>query len=88
MKKRLQLVKMVLKGRVPLSDAIEQLGLKMTTARFIINKYRETGTFPRRKFKKRCKKQEICKLEDSEPYPSIHMAPSPSFEHLNDFLKV
>ena len=88
MKKRLQLVKMVLKGRVPLSDAIEQLGLKMTTARFIINKYRETGTFPRRKFKKRCKKEGICKLEDLEPNHSIVMPPSPSSEPLEDFLKV
>lgn len=69
MKKRLQLVKMVLKSRVPISEAIEHLGLKMTTARFIINKYRETGTFPRRKFKKRSQKLTKCKLEDLEPHP-------------------
>jgi len=46
------LVKMVLKKGIPLTDVIDQLNIKITTARFILNKYKETGTFPRRKFKK------------------------------------
>jgi transposase len=61
------LVKLVLKRGVPISEAIEELGLKITTARFIINKYKETGTFPRRKFKKRASKPKqlpSCKLEE------------------------
>jgi transposase len=60
------LVKLVLKKGVPIAEAIEELGLKITTARFIINKYKETGTFPRRKFKKRpnkTKDSRICKQE-------------------------
>lgn len=46
------LVKLVLKKGIPLGEAVNQLSLKITTARFIINKYKETGTFPRRKFRK------------------------------------
>ena len=46
------LVKKVLKEKVPLKDAIEILGIKLTTARFIINKYQKNGTFPRRKLKR------------------------------------
>jgi hypothetical protein len=46
------LVKKVLKEKVLLKDAIELLGIKLTTARFIINKYRKNGTFPRRKLKR------------------------------------
>jgi len=52
MKNRKLLVKMVLNKGVPLADVIGQLNIKVTTARFIIKKYKETGTFPRRKFKK------------------------------------
>ena len=48
----MQLVKKVLKENVPLREAIEHLGLKITTARFIINKYKKNGTFPRRKLKR------------------------------------
>jgi transposase len=59
------LVKLVLKKGVPIGEAVEELGLKITTARFIINKYKETGTFPRRKFKKRANKGRVpaCKQE-------------------------
>ena len=46
------LVKKVLKEKVPLKDVIELLGIKLTTARFIINKYQKNGTFPRRKLKR------------------------------------
>ncbi len=66
MQKRMLLVKLVLKKGVPIGEAIEELGLKITTARFIINKYKETGTFPRRKFKKRASKPKdpsVCKME-------------------------
>ncbi len=45
-------MKKVLKEKVPLKEAIEQLGLKLTTARFIIKKYQKNGKFPRRKLKK------------------------------------
>jgi hypothetical protein len=45
-------VKKVLRENIPLGDAIEHLGLKLTTARFIINKYKKNGTFPRRKLKR------------------------------------
>lgn len=45
------LVKKVLKENVLLKDAIELLGIKLTTARFIINMYRKNRTFPRRKSK-------------------------------------
>jgi hypothetical protein len=46
------LVKKVLKENVLLKDAIELLGIKLTTARFIINTYKKNGTFPRRKLKR------------------------------------
>jgi hypothetical protein len=45
-------VKKVLKDNVSLKEAIEQLGIKLTTARFIINNYQKNGTFPRRKLKR------------------------------------
>ena len=48
----MQLVKKVIKENIPLREAIEHLGLKLTTARFIINKYKKNGTFPRRKLKR------------------------------------
>ncbi len=48
----MQLVKKVLKEKVPLKEAIEQLGLELTTACFIIKKYQKNGTFPRRKLKR------------------------------------
>jgi transposase len=69
MKKRMLLVKLVLKKGVPISQAIEEIGLKITTARFIINKYKETGTFPRRKFKKRVSGKnhtQTCKVEEND----------------------
>lgn len=62
----MQLVKLVLKRRMPLLEAIEILGIKVTTARFIISKYKETGTFPHRKFKRRGvfrPKPKVCKEE-------------------------
>lgn len=62
------LVKLVLKKGMSIGQAIEELGLKITTARFIINKYKETGTFPRRKFKKRmCGRTQPrkCKIEEN-----------------------
>ena len=46
------LVKMVLKEGIPLFDAVEKLGIKVTTARFIINRFRKNGSFPRRKYKR------------------------------------
>lgn len=45
------LVQLVLKKGVPLIDAIKELGIKATTARFIIKNYRKTAGFPRKKFK-------------------------------------
>ncbi len=48
----MQLVKIVLKDKVPFQEAIEQLGVKATTARFIINNYKKNGTFPHRKLKR------------------------------------
>jgi hypothetical protein len=47
---------MVLKQKVPLKVAVEKLGIKITTARFIIGKFRKNGTFPRRKYKRTVKK--------------------------------
>ena len=52
------LVKKVLKEKVLLKDAIELLGIKLTTARFIINKYKKNGTFPRRKLKRSKRKND------------------------------
>jgi hypothetical protein len=52
------LVKKVLKEKVLLKDAIELLGIKLTTARFIINKYKNNGTFPRRKLKRSKRKND------------------------------
>jgi hypothetical protein len=46
------LVKEVLKRGKPLNEIIKQLNIKITTARFILNKYKESGAFPRRKFRK------------------------------------
>lgn len=48
------LVKEVLKRGKPLNEIIQNLNIKITTARFILNKYKESGGFPRRKFKKTC----------------------------------
>ena len=52
------LVKKVLKEKVLFKDAIELLGIKLTTARFIINKYKKNGTFPRRKLKRSKRKND------------------------------
>jgi len=35
-----------------LAHSIKKLKLKLTTARLILHKYKETGAFPMRKFKK------------------------------------
>jgi transposase len=61
----MQLVQLVLKKGVLLTEATQQLGIKTTTARFILNKYKETGAFPRRKFKKKGvpRKRVVCKVE-------------------------
>lgn len=43
---------MVLEEGFSIANAIKKLSIKLTTARLIIQKYKETGMFPMRKFKK------------------------------------
>lgn len=47
-----------------IARAIKKLNIKLTTARLILQKYKETGTFPMRKFKKVGKM--LLDLEESE----------------------
>jgi hypothetical protein len=46
------LVRLVLEEGLSLAHSIKKLKLKLTTARLILHKYKETGAFPMRKFKK------------------------------------
>lgn len=43
---------MVFKNGFTIARAIKKLNIKLTTARLILQKYKETGLFPMRKFKK------------------------------------
>jgi hypothetical protein len=43
---------MVFRKSVPFDTAIDELGLKKTTALNIIKKYKETGSIPMRKYKR------------------------------------
>ncbi len=43
---------MVFKNGLTIARAIKKLNIKLTTARLILQKYKETGLFPMRKFKK------------------------------------
>lgn len=43
---------MVTKEGFSIARAIKKLGLKLTTARFILQKYKESGTYPMKQFKK------------------------------------
>lgn len=47
-----------------IARAIKKLNIKLTTARLILQRYKETGTFPMRKFKKVGKM--LLDLEESE----------------------
>lgn len=46
------LINMVTKEGFSIARAIKKLGLKLTTARFILQKYKESGTYPMKQFKK------------------------------------
>ena len=46
------LVKMVEVEGLSIVASVKRLKIKLTTARLILQKYRKTGTFPMRKFKK------------------------------------
>jgi hypothetical protein len=53
---------------------IQDLDIKITTARFIINKYKESGSYPRRKFRKtgncyRRKEAELQEMQESIQSP-------------------
>jgi transposase len=50
--KRKQLVRMVQEEGQSIANSIKKLKIKLTTARLILQKYKETGTYPMRKFKK------------------------------------
>lgn len=43
---------MVFKDGFTIARAIKKLSIKLTTARLILQKFKETGLFPMRKFKK------------------------------------
>lgn len=43
---------MVFKEGFSIARAIKKLSLKLTTARFIIQKFKESGNFPMKQFKK------------------------------------
>ena len=49
-------MRMVLKKNISLKEAVQKLGIKITTARFIIKIFRKEGDFPRRKYKRAVKK--------------------------------
>lgn len=73
MQKRKVLVNMVNNEGYSIARAIKKLNIKLTTARLILQRYKETGTFPMRKFKKVGKmlldleeSEDTVKLEESE----------------------
>ena len=49
MKKRQKLVEMVFENKLSISEAGRRLGVKISTAKLIIKRYRETGTFATRR---------------------------------------
>ncbi len=59
MQKKKLLVQYVLEDGFTISKAIKKLGLKLTTARLILQKFKETGEFPMRKFKESSKNKNI-----------------------------
>ncbi len=53
---------MIMNDGFSLSKVAKKLKLKLTTARLILKKYKETGDFPMRNFKKKlpkCEKAEV-----------------------------
>ena len=54
---------MIMNEGFSLSNVSKKLKLKLTTARLILKKYKETGTFPMRNFKKKITKSE--KMDES-----------------------
>ena len=49
---------MIINEGLSLSKVSKKLKLKLTTARLILKKYKETGSFPMRNFKKKAEKIE------------------------------
>lgn len=50
--RRKMLINMVFKEGYSIARTIKKLSLKLTTARFILQKYKESGTFPMKQFKR------------------------------------
>ena len=59
------LINLVFRDGYSIARAIKKLNLKLTTARFIIQKYRESGTFPMKHFKKNMRM--LRDLESNDP---------------------
>lgn len=74
----MDLVKEVLKKGKNLTDVIKTLGIKITTARFIINKYKESGSYPCRKFKKNKKNPHTAQLQTEDSENSAIHTPQPN----------
>jgi len=58
MQKRKRLVEMIINEGFTLSKVSKKLKLKLTTARLILKKYKQTGAFPMRNFRKKSSKNE------------------------------
>lgn len=71
------LVKLVIKEGYSLASAVKQLRLKLSTARFILQKYKQHGTFPMKKFKKsgRMFRDLSEEPQEIEPLPSMEVKP-------------
>lgn len=76
-------MKKVLKENIPLRDAIEHLGLKLTTARFIINKYKKNGTFPRRKLKRTKRRDNLSVTNKTMDEDAIENAQNKEIESIS-----
>ena len=61
---------MVFKESFTIARAIKKLSLKLTTARFIIQKFKESGTFPMKHFKKNTRMLKDLPADEPKP-PNI-----------------
>lgn len=59
------LINLVFMDGYSIARAIKKLNLKLTTARFIIQKYRQSGSFPMKHFKKNLRM--LRDLEENDP---------------------
>lgn len=52
MQRRAKLVQLIIEDNYTIAKASKRLGIKASTARMILNKYKQTGDFPMKNFKR------------------------------------